>query len=432
MQHLNPTWRRVNITVEDFACSRPLLWGGFVLAACLALLLLRNPYTLVDPQLYAEDGLVWYPDAYRFGHASLFMPSNGYLNVLQHLVAWICMRLVPLNYVPFVFNLVALFVDALPVVILLSNRGQAVVQPLWPRMAFALTVLFLPSIFETVGNLTGAPWHLALSAFLVIVLKPPRTTAGRAADIAIILLSGLSGPFCCLLAPIALAMAIRQPSRTSITYLAIVSACVLAQFAFLLNMDAVRADAPLGAGVDVLLRIVTLQVLAGTEFGVGGMGFFHANLYWANNILPMLFLFLATLAVAWSLAELRLPLLLFLLFAGLEMTAALLRPQVSFTEPQWLLMQTPGIANRYYSYPAIAWLVVIFGLLASTRPQRKALGVALLLPIALFAIPTNFFLPRMPHTNFQELATAFKTAPSGTTVTFPIYPPGWEMKLTKR
>lgn len=52
-------------------------------------------------------------------------------------------------------------------------------------------------------NVTNAQVQLALLSFLVLVAAPATTLAWRSFDAAVLLLSGLSGPFCLLLVPVA-------------------------------------------------------------------------------------------------------------------------------------------------------------------------------------------------------------------------------------
>src|ERR1700691_139936 len=73
-----------------------LLVFGLVLAAVFS----RCSTLLTHAQFYAEDGAVWYAQAYNSGWLhSLTLPEGGYLNTLQRLGAGLAL-LVPLRWAP--------------------------------------------------------------------------------------------------------------------------------------------------------------------------------------------------------------------------------------------------------------------------------------------------------------------------------------------
>ena len=58
------------------------------LAGC-ALVITRRPDAVFGAQFYAEDGRVWYQDAFEVGARSLLFPAGGYLNTLSRLIAMV-------------------------------------------------------------------------------------------------------------------------------------------------------------------------------------------------------------------------------------------------------------------------------------------------------------------------------------------------------
>lgn len=77
----------------------------------LILMVLRKPDTLLNPQFWAEDGLVYFSQALATGPASVFMPYNACLWILPRLIA-LAVTLLPVLWAPFAFNLIALIMDA--------------------------------------------------------------------------------------------------------------------------------------------------------------------------------------------------------------------------------------------------------------------------------------------------------------------------------
>src|SRR5438105_8481905 len=177
-------------------------WWLVAAAAIAALLWFSHlPSLLFHAQFYADDG-GWYQLAYSDGPwGSLTHQAAGYLVTLQRLGASASLAL-PIVAVPTFFNVVGLAVGAGGICYLLSSRMASVIPRLSVRAAIAVLVIALPNAYDTGDNLTNAQWHLGLIAFLVIFAKPPRRVAGWVLDGVIIVLGGLTGPFCILLEPL--------------------------------------------------------------------------------------------------------------------------------------------------------------------------------------------------------------------------------------
>ena len=166
------------------------------------LLFLRHPAGILRADFWGEDGWLWYPDAYRSGASCLFVPHTGYLQTISRLVA-LGSQMVPLRWAPTVFAVIALFIQLLPPLLLISRRFDDVWPHLPSRLVFAAAFIGFPNSFEEFGNITNSQWYLGVLAFLIVSGAVPRTPTGRVFDAAGLILSGLSGPFCIMLAPVA-------------------------------------------------------------------------------------------------------------------------------------------------------------------------------------------------------------------------------------
>lgn len=424
--------------------ARP--WHLALLGVGFALLVLsRKPDVLLHAELWGDDGWSWFPDAYNLGLASLAKPVNGYLNTFQRLIG-LAVQPFPLAWVPTLFATVGLAMQVAPALFLVSGRMAAAWPQPWARLAFALIALALPNELDLYVNLTNSQWHLALLAFLVLVSAPPESRAGHTFDAVVLLLCGLSGPFCLVLAPVAAWQVIAQRSRTSVVRAAILGGTALMQIGWLLGSPHARSTAALGAGPRLLARIVALDVLLGAELGFFTIRNIPALPHWQDNLLPICVTAVGVLLGA--IALLRGPPLLrkFALFAGLVFVAALASPQVSTTDPQWIMKTTDGkihviinqfanvpqwavmtmppMGNRYYTFPMLAWIGVLFTLAADRRPALRGAGFALLAVMLVWAIPHDWRELRFPPTDFVARARAFSAAPRYTVMEFPINPPG--------
>src|SRR4051794_11129497 len=162
----------------------------------------RRPDAVFNPQFFAEDGNVWFADAYNDGWArALAITHTGYFQTLPRLGAALALA-VPLQHAPLVMNLVGLVLQVAPAVFLLSVRSEHW-APLRFRVLMALAYLALPNTSELNVSITEAQWHLALLACLVVLSRAPESRAGFAFDLTVLALCGLTGPFCIVLFPVA-------------------------------------------------------------------------------------------------------------------------------------------------------------------------------------------------------------------------------------
>jgi hypothetical protein len=97
-------------------------WQVVVFLAVLVAIFSRLPGALLHPQFFAEDGWVWYQQAYNLHwFRSLGITQAGYLQTLPRLVAGVTL-LFPMQWAPLIMNLAGAVVQALPVTALLSRR----------------------------------------------------------------------------------------------------------------------------------------------------------------------------------------------------------------------------------------------------------------------------------------------------------------------
>ncbi len=409
-------------------------------AACLAmagllfllLLFLRHPAGLLDANFWGEDGWVWYPDAYRSGATSLLWPHSGYLQTFPRLLALLSLPF-PLAWAPTLFAVAALLVRLLPPLFLLSARFDAP----WPNPGarFALSALYicLPNSFEEFANATNSQWHLALLAFLVVAASPPHTVIGHLADAAILLVSGLTGPFCILLLPIGLWAWLAERNARRFATLVQIALYAAVQILFVTQTAAqTRPAVALGAGFFAFARIFALQVELGALLGIHIMARIAQDAPWRNA--PALPAIVTVLGLAAGLAAFvrggRL-FRMFAVFGALILAAALLSPVVGDDAPAWVSLAIPGAGQRYYLMPMLAVIAAALTLAADRSAWLRWPGIGLCAALAV-GVAGDWSYPDMAKTDFVARARLFATSPSGTAMTFPIHPPGVApMALTK-
>ena len=410
---------------ERHAKLRPWQHGMIFLLACVVIIL-RRPDAIFHAQLYAEDGHVWFADAYNLGwwHA-LFQAHTGYYQTLPRLGASLAL-LVPFALAPLVLNLIAIAVMAMPVNILLSSRSAAW-GSLRSRALLASVYLVLPNCAEISNGITESQWLLALSTFLVLTASTPRNIAGRVFDLSAVLLCGLTGPFCILLLPLATVFAWKHRSRWRWVVTGILAVLCLIQIWALLVVDpAGRTSTVTGASPALLARILGGQVYLATLLGANGLA--------TRSGLIVLFCCIAvggTAFVAIHFATGSLARKLFLLFSVMLFAVSLISPTGSIPGglPSWISLAAAA-AVRYWFFPslAFAWSLIW----CSSQPSRALRIVPTsLLCLMCFGIVRDWRHPPLQDMHFAEHAHRFASAPAGETITIPLNPNGWNMQLVK-
>ena len=412
-------------TALDGAAVRRIAIAGYVLLA-VGILVARRPDAVLHPQFWAEDGKVYFADAYNRGTDALLTPGAGYLVLIPRLTALLAQPL-GLAAAPVVFNLVGLTVQLLPALFILSSRFGRLIPSLPLRALVGLMYLLLPCE-ELHATVTNAQWHLAVLMCMVLVAAPPRGVAWRCFDIGVLVLGGLSGPLVLVIAPLALVRRLVSGERWFGVVTITTAAVSLVQLKAI--HDAGRGATQLGAGVRLLVRIVADRVIVPAVTADQSTAIY--SIHWWHGLLWAALIVLATAALA-ALALLRGPLelKLLLVFGGLSLTLALLHPLIVPVGPQWPPIVVSGGAERYFLVPMLAVLMLlIWGI--GRLPRRVAPVVGGVLAVTFLAgVAAHPQYPPLLDDHPAASAAALDAAPRGTVVDVPINPAGWSMSLRK-
>jgi len=457
------TWERWS---ERFL-GHPRWWLVAAAGLTAALWLSHMPALLLHAQLYADDG-GWYQGAYSLGPvASLPHPAAGYFVLFQRLVASISLVL-PIIAVPTFFNLVALIVEVVGICYLLSRRMTPVIPSASVRVAIAVLVIALPNAYDTPGNLTGTQWHLGLLTFLVVFASSPRRIASHLLDAAIIVVGGLTGPYCILLEPIVLWMWRGNRDRRRFAYLLVGnSLCAVVQLLVIAaRLASERSAAPLAAGFYPLVRMIARQVTLGLILGAHGLTQI-AGSFVAGNVAVLTVLAAVPLIVClWAAWHGPAILRAFCFYAFAVFALALAAPSIagfrwpSLGDPADIVNFHPG-GIRYFLYPLLAfaislgWLAMTYAApwvsrLLHRSPRSAALprrgasrrawvgrvvgvaAAAVLVASALFGVRLDWTYPPYLEEHWAAQVHRIEVAPHGTVVVIPINPRGWTVSLVAR
>jgi hypothetical protein len=400
----------------------------------------RRPDALLNAQFFAEDGSIFYRDAYQLGLHSLLLTYGGYFHTLLRLTA-VLARAFPFAWAPLILNLVGITIQVLPVNVFASSRFSYISPPI--RLLAGLVYLGLPNSFEIHVTATNLQWHQALLACLLLLAEPAKTLGWRVFDAITLVLACLSSPMGILLLPVAaLVWWNRGYSWSAASFGFLLPGTAIQTISVLLNWRGRQV-----AHVNFAGQVVFDGGRNGVNFhdfaAIFGRQVFFSSLFGLStqNLLTNLHGLFALeiictgVGFAFLLYALRhapMELRIFILFAFAVLTLDLINPLAGTPDhTQWYWLSRPGCGNRYYFLPMLAFLASLFW--AATRKaslslvRSVALALLLLLP---FGIYSDWRLTPLEDFRFSAFVSKFNSVPSGTRVVIPINP-GWLMELTK-
>jgi hypothetical protein len=406
----------------------PLWLQAVVFLLVLIILASRQPDAIFHAQFVAEDGKVWYPDAYNLGwwHA-LFLPFSGIFQTVPRIGASFA-QLVPLSVAPLVLTIFQFILLALPVNFLLSRRSSA-----WGSLGFraclAAAYLALPDCTEIAYGSNCAQWPMALGAILLVVAAVPQGYVARTCEFIYLLLAGLTGPICIAILPVAATMAWKRREPWRWLQCAVLAACGIAHMCALFFLDpGGRPKFPLGASPMLLMRILSGDIFLGALVGRNGLGAMTST---GGIIFLFCIAFTCVALIVACAVKSEAPMKYFLLFTVLLLTISLTRPTVfpprGMTVWQ-MMMEVSDI--RYWVIPSLAFLWATIWTVRGGIPIAKAVSILFLCAASIGAAYT-WVHPAMTDLHFADSVRSFEAAPPGTVVVIPINPEGWKMRLVK-
>ena len=312
----------------------------------LVALFSRRPSLLTQAQFYAEDGMIWFAEAYNLGWLrTLFLPQVGYLTIVPRLGSGLAL-LVPLRWAPLVMNILGMLIQVLPVPILLSSRCRNWAS-LPTRILLALFMLPfpVPAKFMWCSPMRSGTWLWQQHWWLLPAAHGPG--AGDSFDIVLLLMASLTGPYAIVLAPLVLGFWWVRRQTWTLAVLAVTGLSALTQIVLLPHTH--RVQGTLGASPELFLRMLGGNVVACAMFGSLLLRRQGAPAVQCGGGLRRpgyLFLFFAEDNPEWR---------LFLIFCGAVYAASLLSPLTGETKPAWELL-VERLLRAILVFPMLAFV----------------------------------------------------------------------------
>jgi hypothetical protein len=396
--------------VERFA--RPF----WLVPVCALLLVLRKPWALHTPQLWAEDGSIFLTQDEQLGIRAWWEPYNGYLHLLPRLIAWIASHTADPAWWPAIYNGLAFAITIGLFARIASSRVELPAKP-WLMLSFVLVV----GTGEVLINVTNLQWVTAFFLVLPWFTTPARNAAQRVGDILIMLVVGLNGPFALIFLPLFAWRAWRDRQTDAIAAFIAVGVCALVQGTLLmrtgpgLNLHSGNDPfSPLRFASIIGSRLVTWPL-----FGP------HAVQTWPRWVHAILAVGVILPLLAWALRDSprrRQRALIVAAFALITL-ASVYRARADTWERDDLVN-----GDRYFYIPRVllAWLLV-WEIDARPRAVAWAARTLCLLAVALHA--PHYVLPAPPDYRWAEHCDPIRR---GTPANIYTLPEGWWIEYPGR
>ncbi len=160
---------RVGRARAEWLLARPFALRVAAIIVVGLLFVGRRPSSLLHPQLWAEDGEVFYQQELLHGSArSIFEPYAGYLNLIPRLTSTFAAH-VPASVVPLIFAVVSFSIAVWACSLFSAKAYRPIVTSDALRFCACCSFATVPPGHELVGILTNLHWYLSLLVFLLMI-----------------------------------------------------------------------------------------------------------------------------------------------------------------------------------------------------------------------------------------------------------------------
>jgi hypothetical protein len=211
---------------------------GMVVVAGIAIMLLRRPGSLTHSSLFAEDGAIFFAQSHTLSFPSALATSYaGYLHAAPRIIASAATWL-PLSWTPRAYTISALVICVLALTPALSERLAWLIPSVAARCALFLLLVVLPGVEDIQGVIANLQWWFGITFILLALSDDPRTWIGRIGEPLALVVLGVTGPFCILMAPLFwLRLWVRRSPSSAVAAAIVTATAVLQGVVLLLSHD---------------------------------------------------------------------------------------------------------------------------------------------------------------------------------------------------
>ena len=162
----------------------------------------RSPYILIEGRMMAEDGQLYFKNAFEndfLDHLIYFAPNAGYYNFIANFLTEISTYF-SIYKAPLIISYGSLIFIILPIILILFNNSYLFNNNLERVTLCLLLFITTPNTPEIWLNSINLQIYLFISSFLILYFKR-ETFLSKCLSKLILLVSGLSGIYSCILTP---------------------------------------------------------------------------------------------------------------------------------------------------------------------------------------------------------------------------------------
>jgi hypothetical protein len=401
--------RRRNSSQSHDVAALPLRiadWPNFLIILFIfaVAVFYKSPDQFINPQFWAEDGVVFFMGSLQQGFQSILTPYAGYYHLIPRLVAYMA-TFFPIVAAPAIYlysSYLILLVIAWSYHQLLNNNRS--------RYFLVGSTILVPINGELFLNLTNLQWLIAPFILVVFFSSPPSGAFSRVLLSIALLLVCLTGPFSIFFAPFIVATFFLQKITIyRFVNLGILGICSVVQAFSLIKSQRLDKSLP---SLDSFRDLVFNNYFSSIFLGKSLAATSHAMSY----VVGIVFLiWIIACIVQLKKKDILVATCLFvlsfaLLYLGLQ--AANNNPSISpFT-----------VGQRYFYIPALL-LIWLIGLLIFKIPRMSSIGIVWIGLIAFSAIGSYSALPLVDYKWSQTIKNPNRSQ------IMPINPPPWTISI---
>jgi hypothetical protein len=400
---LNKYWRPVTAASGNAPFGARAVFSGperWALLAVFALIVIfRLPHAWVRGRFQDEEATVFL--AYAWHHPwfdALFRPFAGYWNLGANATTVLVAQLVkdgvlPLERAPYFTMIVALAVQLLPAVLILTGQARWLAGRL-AVIAALLMIAIAPATEEVFFNVLHIQFHLALCVALILALDVPRRRIARVGYGVLLFLAPLCGPTAIVVLPLFALRGMIDRDWDRLTQLAPLAAGAAVQLLMFYGSSPARGHLVDSSAIAaaMFVRLAATPIL-GIDFANRIAGAIHASqvvggAQWRAFVAAAVLLFAALIVVAAQ----RRDEAIWLVLSALFIAAVSLGLGMIIVDPADLFSVVLG--ERYNFLP-----VVLLGLalvVLAMRPEFQGRSVYALLCMLVLISGASYYPRPLP------------------------------------
>lgn len=367
------------------------------------ILFLRAKDRLLNAQLWAEDGVVFFQDAYNLNFwTSIFKTYRGYYHLLPRFFSEVAM-IFRLELVPTVFALTSFAIAITCCSFFLIDQFTWIIPNIFQRSLFCIILALIPANDEILVRFVNMQWYIGIFCMLLVIMELPKSRLGQGLYISIWFICAATSPQSIIFIPCLLVRLIvdRRNSKPLFIALAVVTLVfVLVVKQGLGQTPEAQMERPYLLVPLAIVNMVNTRVLATAFIGLAGIRTLiernNADFFYLPFLLFIIFIFFVTKKLVAkgpkNTSSLLWVYLLYCIFAPIVLTL-LGRPD------NIIVAQNPNNlfgGERYYVlsiatlYLSIFWCAQIYFQSIRQRVMSNVVIVfALLLPVTADFFPIN-------------------------------------------